>query len=242
MLLCYCWYIYMPEMPENLDEKITCYHSHHCESFRHRKVSALEPGWISCPYWVWFDLLHGKTQQEILLECFPAVIRSAELTEKRRSHRRHAQMQNSSFAKHSVQKWDSLHDAVHHDSQSPWIMPETLPPTNDALALLTVSRPTVRQKCGNKVICSTHNSLSLRAWGGGLRTMTCISFFLHFFMRVLNSSSVLAPSNVLEYKCRMSRLLYTAAISAMTMTMLVTMAGEWWNAGCLVATCTDSIR
>ena len=201
----------MPEIPENLDKKITCSHSHHCESFRHRKVSALEPGWISCPYWVWFDLFVGRTRQEILLGCFPAVIRSAELTEKRWSHRRHAQMQNSSFAKHSVQKWDSLHDAVHHDSQSPWIMPGTLPPANDALALLTVSRPTVRQKFGNKVICSTHNSLHLRPWDGGWRTMTLyqsLPSVLDACIDLIFCGCTKQCTRV-SCKCRMSRLLLT---------------------------------
>ena len=94
MLLCTLWQY---EMSENLDEKITCPCSYHCESFRHRKGSSSEmwdgfhacTGWDSTPW-------HG-----ILLEWFSAVLgllksqRKGDLPE----------MQNSSFVKYSVHRY-----------------------------------------------------------------------------------------------------------------------------------------
>ena len=68
-------------------EMKTSSHSHHCESFRDRKGSIAQPCWIRWPHGVWFDLFLGRRQPEIVLESFPAVPRSAEITWNEWSHR-----------------------------------------------------------------------------------------------------------------------------------------------------------
>ena len=89
--------------------------------------------------------------------------------------------------------------------------------------LFTPNRPTVSQQFGNMVICSAHNSLHLRPWYGYLRTMS-LKQSLSPFLRVLTSSSVLAPSDVQDIcKCRMQK------ANATTLAISVTTVEEWWN-------------
>ena len=80
-------------------------------------------------------------------------------------------------------------------------------------SLFTSNRPTVRQQFGNNVICNTHNSLYLRPWDGGLKTVSLyqfLSLLLQVLMHVLTSSSVLAQSNVQELVANAQCLVYHA--------------------------------
>ena len=53
-------------------------------------------------------------------------------------------------------------------------MPEILPPRQMMRSLFTSNRPAVRRLFGNNVICSTHSTLHLRPWDGGLKTVSVL--------------------------------------------------------------------
>ena len=91
-------------------------------------------------------------------------------------------------------------------------------------SLFTSNRSSVRQQFGGNVICSTHNSLHLRPWDGGLKTVFLyqfLSLFLQVMMPVLTSSSVLAQSNVQELVANADCLDYHAQQHANAMTLAI---------------------
>ena len=150
-------------------------------------------------------------------------------------------MQNSSFVKYSVLKWETVNMArsamsrIAHNLCQKFCLRQTM------RSLFTSNRPTVRQQFDNSVICSTYNPRHLRSWDGGLKTVSLyqpLSLFLQVLMHVLTSSSVLAPSNVhkLVQMQNVSSTMHSNMQNAMTLAISVTTVEEWWNASSTDAT------
>ena len=121
---------------------------------------------------------------------------SAEITEKKGDL---PEMQNSSFVKYSVQKWDTVDMSRPIMSHRAHNLCQKFCPRQMMRSLFTSNRPTVRQQFGNNVICSTHNPFHLIPWDGGLKTVSLyqfLSLFLQVPMHVLTSTSVFAQRNV----------------------------------------------